>query len=68
MRAARHRDLGAHIADGDAIDEIGVGQNRRALEHRAGDFGTVAGEREDDMVRRVIGAREGLGEGAAHER
>ena len=67
-RAARERDLGAEVAHRHAIDEIGVGEHRRAREDDDGNIGLVAGQREHDMMRRIGGAREGFGERAAHQR
>ena len=63
LRTHRHQRLDRGVADGDAIDEIDVGQQRRACEHHRGDFRLVGGERGDDLHRRVAAHRQRLGHG-----
>ena len=67
-RTPRQGGLRHDVAGRGAIDEFGVGERRRARENDARHVRLVAGEREHDMARRLGGARQGLGEGAAHQR
>ena len=67
-RAAGQHRLGARVADRRAIDQFGVGQHRRARQHHRGNLGLVAGERQNDMMGRVMGAGQRLGERAPHQR
>ena len=52
--AARDRGLRLRPPGGDRIDQIGVDQQRRMLEHPARDLRLVGGEPEDDRRRRLI--------------
>ena len=69
-RSARacDRDLPLRLAGCDRLDQIGVEQQRRALQHRRGHVRLVGGERMHHRRRRVLAAGEDLGERAAHQR
>jgi len=58
----------ADIAHRGAVDQFGFAQDSRARQHRAGDVGYVAGERQHDMMRGLAGAGQGFGQRAAHQR
>ena len=53
---------------GDRLDQIGVEQERRALQDRRGDVRLIVGERMHHRRRRVLAAGENLGERAANQR
>ena len=68
VRRAGDRDLALRLAGRDRLDQIGIEQQRRALQDRLGDVGLVAGERMHHGRRRVLAAGEHLGERAPHQR
>jgi len=63
-RAAGDRDLFGKAAVAGEFGEQRILEERRVAQHRTGDFGAVAGERRDNVARRVGGAGERLGERA----
>ena len=60
-RALRH-----DVSRRGAVDELGVGQQRRAGEHGRGDPRLVVRQGDDEMARRVARARNRLRQRAAH--
>ena len=66
--AARDRDLRLRPAGGDRVDQIGVHQQRRMLEHPARDLRLVGGEPEDHRRRRLLAERERPRQRLAHQR
>ena len=66
--AASDRGLRLRIAIADAIDEIGVAEQRRMGERCARDLGDVAGERQHDVARRRPRAGEGFRQSASDAR
>ncbi len=63
---SRNGDLLAGTAVANGLCELGIVQQRRMQEHGTRDFGAIAGERHDDMARRIGGAGQRFGERAAH--
>ena len=50
------------------IDQVGIDQKRRLLQHMAGDFRLVGGEPHDDCWRSLFADGERLRQGGAHQR
>ena len=55
-------------ADRDRIDQIGVEQQRRALQHDRGDVRLIVDQRVHDRGRRIAARAERVGERVAHQR
>ncbi len=66
-RPARQSDLHALVARRRTIDKFGLAESRRARDHDRRDFRLIVRERRHDVTRRVRGAGERLGEGAARQ-
>ena len=67
-RAARDRCLHGGRAGRDQVDQIGVDEERRTLDHDDGDVRLIGGERLDDGGRRLLARGEHVGERLAHQR
>ena len=67
-RAARDRGLHGGPAGRDQVDQIGVDEQRRALDHRHRDLGLIGGARLDHGRRRLLARRQHMGERLAHQR
>ena len=66
--AARDRGLRLRPAGRDRIDQVGIDQQRRMLEHPARDLRLVGGEPEDHRRRRVLAERQRPRQRFAHQR
>ena len=66
--AARDRGLGLRPADRDRIDQVGIHQERRMLEHPARDLRLVGGEPENHRRRRLVAERQRPRQRLAHQR
>ena len=66
--AARDRALQVAAADRDRVDQIGIEQGRRVLEHHRGDMRLVVDQRVHHGGRRIGARTERRGERMAHQR
>ena len=73
-RGQRHRHVGTcgndlldrRLARCDAVDQVGIGKQRRARQHDRRYFRLVRGKRRDDLGRRVAAHRQRLGDRQAN--
>ena len=66
--AAGDRNLPRRLAARHRLDQVGIEQQRRTLQHRSGDVRLILRQRMHHRRRRAIAAGEHLGERAAHQR
>ena len=67
-RAGGNRHLTLRLAGGDRLHQIGIEQQRRALQNRRGHIGLIAGKRMNHGRRRILAAGEHLGHRATNQR